>query len=277
MDNLAQFDTLSGAGESQETPEVKVIDKAEDDKAKKKNAKDARVRELTDALKKTKEIDPEFDDKRQSISKDIEVVNTLGFGSDGGLLYDGIQKDEETGKEKRKVVPTSEIVGYRVVNNGEESIKYQTEVWTPNAEGIYEATAAEKVLAPGQFADLTRSAMTRFCSQPEISFTLNNGKIIKGSSKPAASLKEQLESFYFKFDAGEDGVTPQVHDDTIKLAIASNETGDWVVTPEFEEAFGFLNNPTEKAEKRTRKSKSKYTSQDLHANLIHRMIEEQGL
>ena len=110
------------------------------------------------------------------------------------------------------------------------------------------------------------------CSRPEISFTLANGKIVSSSKKNAKSLKEELAAYYFAFNKAEDGTTPQVNDDEVKLSV---DDADGKVKPEYVESFGYLNNPKEGRAARTKGAK--YTTQDLAANYIHKLLEEQGI
>lgn len=240
-----------------------------------------RVKAMKEAMKETTVVDPSFDEKLQKYSSHLEVINSLGFGDSGNLLFDKDNFDPnninpKTGKPVRPLTPTSTVVGYRVRNNGEEAIKYTTEVWTKGADGKFVATKTEKVLAQGEVADLPRQYMTALCAIPEISFTLANGKIIKGSgAKGDKSLKAELESYYFKFNPSEDGTTKQINDDDVKLNISEKVGDKWVVKAEYEETFGFLNNQDEV--KKKGKAKSKYTSQDYAANYINKLISEQGL
>lgn len=243
-------------------------------KAKKKE----RIAKMKDSILETAAQDPEFDEKLRSLSNSIEVVNSLGFGDKGNIVLDESVKDAEidpkTNKPKRAIDVTSQIVGYRVRNIGSEPIQYQTEVYTQGEDGIYVGTKTTKVIEPGATADLTRFYMTRFCAQPEISFQLANGKIIRGSgSKGGKDFKAELESYYFRFNKDENGEKKQINDDTVKLNVGEKVDGKWVVKPDFVETFGYLNNPS----KGRTKSKDKYNNQDIAANFVNRMIIEAGL
>lgn len=232
------------------------------------SARKEKVQAMKAALKETVQTTPDFAEKLRKLSKSIEVVNTLGYGKGGNIVVD---KNASTDSE-RVLKQTSAICGYRIKNIGSEAVAYTTDVWTKDETGKYVGQRVEKTLAPGETADLTRQYMTMFCAQPEISFTLANGKIVSGSRKHKnQSIKEELESYYFTFDKAEDGSTIQVNDDEVKLSIDV----DGVVKAEFEEAFGFFNNPKEG---RAPKAKgSKFTTQDLAANYVNSLLKGQGL
>lgn len=233
---------------------------------KKERAKVMRM-EFEDALL----ADPEMSNKLRSLSDSVQVENSLGFGDKGNIIVDKT-------KEERNLIETSQIVGYRVKNIGSQPIKYQTEEWKLGEDGLYESTKVEKELAPGGVADLTRKYMTIFCARPEISFTLANGKIIKGSgAKTAKTFDSELESYYFRFNKDENGVQKQINDDDVKLNVGKKVGDEWVVKSKFVSTFGYLNNPATDNKGERRSSKEKYTRQDMEANLINKLIEEAGL
>lgn len=233
---------------------------------KKERAKVMKM-EFEDALL----ADPEMSNKLRSLSDSVQVENSLGFGDKGNIIVDKT-------KEERTLIETSQIVGYRVKNIGSQPIKYQTEEWKLGEDGLYESTKVEKELAPGGVVDLTRKYMTIFCARPEISFTLANGKIIKGSgAKTAKTFDSELESYYFRFNKDENGVQKQINDDDVKLNVGKKVGDEWVVKSKFVSTFGYLNNPAPDNKGERRSSKEKYTRQDMEANLINKLIEEAGL
>lgn len=266
MDNIfANLDTQAGG--AVETPVVNKPTGA-------KEAKKQQVEAMKEALRETLLTDPTYNEKVGTLSSSVEVINSLGFGESGNIVVDKSKKDG------RGLTATSAIVGYRVKNIGDKPIKYKTDVWTQGEDGKYVSTRAEKTLEPGGTADFTRMFMTMFCAQPELSFTLANGKIIKGSgSKGNKDLKAELESYYFRFDKDEvTGEKKQINDDTVKLNVGEKVNGVWVVKAEYVETFGFLNNPKENAGRRTRgKSGETYSAQTYAANYINKLITEQGL
>lgn len=236
---------------------------AANDTAEKKQ----KVQAMKASLKETIQTEPDFAQKLRRLSNSIMVVNTLGYGKSGNIIVD---KSKSSG-DNRVLKPTSSICGYKIKNIGEEAIEYTTKEWTQDETGKYVGNVVKKTLAPGATADLTRQYMTMFCSQPEISFTLANGKIISSSKKNAKSLDEELAAYYFSFNKGEDGTTIQVNDDEVKLSV-DDENG--VVKPEYVATFGYLNNPTKKES--TNKG-AKFTTQDLAANFIYKMLEQSGM
>lgn len=245
-----------------QTAEVKTTEAA-------KTGRKEKIEAMREAIKTTIAEDPTFTEKVRSLTDDLEVVNTLGFGDSGNIVVDRT-------KEERTLKPTSAIVGYKLRNNGDEPIKYVTEVYAPDESGKWVGTKQEKFIEPGGMADLTRQYMTMLCAIPEISFQLSNGKIIRGAgAKGETSVKDELEAYYFAFNKQEDGTKLQVNDDEVKLNIAEKVDGGWVVKAEYQEAFGFLNNPKEAKGGRRKSSKSKYNAQDMAANYINRLIQNQ--
>lgn len=222
------------------------------------------------AFEETLLEEPDIEDKLRSLSDSLEVVNSLGFGEGGNIVVDKESKE-------RKLIPTSQIVGYRVKNVGTEPIKYKTEEWKKGNNGSYESTVVEKEVKPGEQVDLTRQYMTMLCAKPEISLTLANGKVIRGSrAKSASTLKEELESYYFRFDRDEKGKLKQINDEGVKINVGNKVKGAWVVKDEFVETFGYLNN----ADKKTNggnKKKEQFTKQDMEANYITKRLQEAGM
>lgn len=225
----------------------------------KKNEKKEFLRGLKVDLQNKLATDPDYVERLQSLSNSIEVVHTLGYGTGGNIVVDKASPE-------RKLKSTSAIVGYEVKNCGTEDITYQTEVWEQGADGKYEARAVEATLGAGETAVLTRKFMTILCSRPEISFTLANGKIISNLKK-GKSTEELLNSFYFQFSDD----TP-VNDDRVKRAVDEDVDGQRMVKAEYVAAFGYLNNPKEKAVRRSKATK--VTVQDMMANYVSTLLQQ---
>jgi hypothetical protein len=67
----------------------------------------------------------------------------------------------------------------------------------------------------------------------------------------------------------------------MKLNVAAKKkVGDqtkWIVKPEFEKAFGYLNNAKAPGKKgRATATGAKYTTQDMAANYINKLLHENG-
>lgn len=225
----------------------------------KKNEKKEFIKGLKADLQQKIATDPDYVERLQSLSNSIEVVHTLGYGTGGSIVVD-------KAFEERKLKSTSAIVGYEVKNIGTEPITYQTEVWAAGADGKYEAQQVEATLNPGETCVLTRKFMTILCSRPEISFTLANGKIISNLKK-GRSTEELLSSFYFQFSDD----TP-VNDDRVKKAVDEDVDGQRVVKAEYVPAFGYLNNPKERAAKRQKAAK--VSVQDMMANYVNTLLQQ---
>lgn len=235
------------------------------DDAAAKAAKADKVKAMKAALSSTIQQDSTFTQKLHSLSGDIEVLNTLGAGKNGNIIVD-------KSKEDRTLKATSQIVGYKLRNNGQQSIEYTTEVWKrDDATGKYVGQVVKKNLKPGETICLARKFMTMFCARPEISFTLANGKIVS-SSKASKDFAEELAAYYFTFNKDENGTAIQVNDDEVKIAV-DDENG--IVKAEFAETFGYLNNP--KDQKVRAPKGQKFTTQDLAANYVMKIMEQQGI
>lgn len=238
--------------------------------SKNNEEKKAKLREWKESFKATCQSDPDFTGKLHRLSDSLKVVKTLGYGKGGNIIVDK-KKTEQSGE--RVLQATSQIVGYEIQNVGSEPISYQTEKWTKDETGKYVPQIVEEVLQPGASVYLTRAYTTTLCSRPEISFTLANGKIVSSSRKTKGGkegdLKELLSAYYFSFNK-EEGL--EVNDDSVKVRIDDNN-GE--VKPEFVEVFGYLNNPKE-----ARASKGKtgptFTTQDLAANYINKLLQSNG-
>lgn len=230
-------------------------------------ARKEKVAAMKASLKETVQTSPDFASKLRRLSNSIKVVNTLGYGKGGNIVV-----DKKASGDARVLKPTSAICGYKLENIGTEVIEYTTEVFSQDETGKFVGQVVKKQWAPGETINLTRQYTTMLCSMPEVSFTLANGKIVSSSKKNAKSLKEELAAYYFAFNKSEDGTTPQVNDDEVKLSV---DDADGKVKPEYVETFGYLNNPKEGRAARTKGAK--YTTQDLAANYIHKLLEEQGI
>ena len=261
---MEAFETLN----EQSAVEVKTGD------AEKKAKQAQKTAQMNDLLKDTIKNDPTFVAKLKSLSTNLAVVKSLGFGDSGNIVLD----KENSTKDDRKVIPTSAIVGYRVQNTGSEPVKYLTEEFTKNAEGVFVGNKVEKVLAPGAAADFTRKYMTIFASMPEVSFTFANGAIVRGAAsvKPG-DLDGELEAYYFSFADKE----IKVNSDEIKLNVgqkvkSEEGTDKWIVKPDFEAVFGYLNNAKAAKKGGRTKSENKFTTRDASANYINRLLKGQG-
>ena len=261
---MPELDVFSGLGTEAATPVAPAATEAS-------AAKKAKLEAMKASLKETLHDDPTFAQRLHTLSDKVEVVNSLGFGENGNIVVDR----SNTG-DKRALTTTSVIVGYRVRNIGDAPINYQTEAWAQNAEGKYVGQKVDKVLAPGATADLTRQYMTMFCAQPEISFTLANGKVIRGSgSKGNGDIKAELEAYYFSFDKA---LGRQINADEVKLNVGEKDaSGKWVVKADFVETFGYLNNAPERTRGARKDSGPKFSSSDLAANYVMRMLQDASL
>jgi hypothetical protein len=250
-------------------------------KATSNEANTKKKAEIRAAMSSTIAEDRNFMEKVTTLSQSVQVVNTLGYGAGGNIVVDKEQtvKDEKGKVTKRVLKQTSKIVGYKLQNIGDQPIKYSTVVYSKDADGRWVGTKTEKVAQPGEYFVLNRMYMTLFCMKPEISFTLANGKIVGGSGgkkkgdvdNGEMKLEQFLESHYFAFSKDNN---IEVNDDEVKLRVDDSVSGK--VLPEYEEAFGNLNNAKEPKAGRQPKD-SKLTNQVMLANYVRRLVEGEGL
>lgn len=258
------FDTIT---ESVETPVTPA--------AENKSAKRDQTNAMKLAFQKALADDPTLNQRLHRLSDSLEVINSLSYGENGNIIVD---KARTAAEGKRVLAPVSKILGYRVKNVGSEPIPYTTEEWTKDESGRWVGKKVEKVMQPGDVADLSRQYMTMLAAQPEFSFRLKNGRISRGSGAKASrgDAKAELEAHYFAFskEAAEAGM--EINSDEVKLNVGTkNGDGKWTVKPEFAATFGYLENTATK----TRRSAEdrKYTSGDVAANWVRQLMAGENL
>lgn len=224
--------------------------------------------------------DPQFQESLNKYSENIEVIGALGFGDSGNFMVDKLKPVKDNGKAN--LVPTSEILGYIVVNHGTEAIPYRATNWKKNEEtGEYEAVTEQAMFEPGVPTRFTKSELALMSSIAEISHRFRNG-ILKVKNASSKSFDELINSYFFNFskDKNEDGntFTRSVHDDEFKKAIAKKDAdGKWHVKEEYLDKFGYLENPDAQAANGSAKGKKKYTAQEVSANYIFMKAKEEGI
>lgn len=212
-----------------------------------------------------------FKDKLCSLSPCLEVTNTLGYGTTGGLIHD---KEASKKAGKRKVAPTSEIVGLIFKNIGKTPIQYTTEVYKANEEGIFVGEQKTMTAKPGESFQLRMKYAALLGAQTEFSNTFANAKLIGGKLN-GTSLDEVLESFHISFTKDANGVAKYVHSDEVKIPV--DKAGDEKVTKEFLPTFGYLMNPAPRTASGSKREKnSKYSRQELTANYVRMLASGQA-
>lgn len=237
----------------------------------KENEKKKKEQEMRDLMIAKLNTDPNFKEQLRSRSADIKVVKILGYSKLGNMVHD----KEESARQNKRVLQNkvSANVGYRIQNVSKEPIQYQTESFTKDATGVFVGEKQVKTMAPGEVVDLTKANLTRLLSRGEFSFRVANGFMKPSSKTRIATLEDQLNAFYFSFESDEEGTKVQVNDDSVKLLIDND--GD--IKPEFEAVFGYLNNPkVKKANSKKIGKNSDITSQDIFANYIRTLLENNG-
>jgi hypothetical protein len=228
--------------------------------------KTERIRAMREGFRSALAADPSLADRCGKLSPVVEVINTLGYGKSGNIKVD---KKQST-KDNRVLEPTSKIVGYAVKNNGSEPIPYTTEEFAKDETDKFVGTQVQKSWAPGETIVLSRKYMAMLCSIPEIGMVLSNGKIVMPASKNKSSITQTLASCYFIFN---NELNLSTNDDAVKLQIDT----DGVVKPEYEVAFGDLNNPKESKRHEKGAGGPKYGVQDYAANYIQQLLKEGGM
>ena len=261
---------LFDAMDTSESTVVVSDQKEAEREARKKEKRDAKKEQLKAAMQQTMQADPEFTNKLRTKSNSIRVVNSLGYGTSGNM----IQVFDDNGK--RNLEATSTIVGYVLENVGNEPLSYMTEEYAQDETGKFVGTQMTKQAAPGEQFVLARQYFTIFCSQPEISFTLANGIVKRAPFMQGGTLRAGLEAYSLSSNKQEN---LSINSDEVKKAIDEEVDGVRVIKPEYVSIFGYLNNkPESKAKKaRAKKVGSGLTAQDFSANLIHRLVQEEGL
>jgi hypothetical protein len=222
--------------------------------------KKQKVQDMKEAMKESLQ-NAEYKSRLHTLSDSLEIKHSLGYGSSGNII-----EVKSGGKDGgRAVKPTSQIVGYQLTNVGSQPIPYTTEEFSLGNDGLYEGKVVEKTMAPGETINITRKYLAILTSQPEISFTLKNGNIVSPKRK-FKNFAEELSAHYFKFSDD-----TKVNDDSVKISIDKDNK----VLPEFVATFGYLNNP--KAGRQKKAAGPKYTTQDLAANYIYKILNEQGM
>ena len=263
-------DNIFNAGMGGIDPVVNVDEKKD---AAKLAAKKAKLDEMKASLRSAISEDPSLIDRMHTLSGSLEVTNSLGFGDNGNII---VTSKTESGE--RVLGQTSYIVGYRVRNNGDVPVKYTTEEYIKDETGEFVGHKVEKTLAPGGVVDLPRQYMTMLCARPEVSFQVANGKIVRGSgaqkSGGTVDIKAELEAYYFTFSK-DDG--RNINSDEVKLNVGMKAGDKWVVKPEFEATFGYLNNEREKKAPNKRAKGDTFSSSDLAAHYVMQMMEKAQL
>lgn len=219
--------------------------------------------------------DPNFKAAWKKLSGNIEVLNTLGFGDKGNVIVDKANPQimNKDGNLTRNLVQTSPIEGYIIKNIGDTPIDIQVKKYQLDETGNYVGHNEVVSFAPGATMAITRSDLTRLTAQPEFSFTLANGRIARGSARrnDKMDLASELRAYYFSFNAE---LNKEVNSDEVKLQIGEkDETGAWVVKPEYVETFGYVMNKKARA---PRGEGTKYTTSDIMANALRQMLEQEG-
>lgn len=243
--------------------------------AKKKSGTKKNTAQIEKFVAKLK-ADPTLKETLRSLSDSLMVVNSLAFSDDGSIVVDPTKQVGEDGK--RPLIKTSKIVGYRIKNVGTEPINYTVAQCMKDADGVWKESQVEKTLNPDDTAEIPKKYLTMLTSDPRFSFQLQNGFMKKSSkNNPAGSIDEELESWYFK-PADED---IKVNADSFKVNIGQEvvdgESTKWVVLPEFESVFGYLNNSNKKEKVRAKKEKVSVSSRDAAANYIQELLKNQKM
>lgn len=269
---MADFSKLDGMNEEVENVEGVDVTAGNDidEKKKQRNAeRREQVHKMQKALMDSIEKDPSIKELFNTHSDCLDVINTLGFGDDGNIV-------EVKGESKRNLQSVPKIIGYRIKNVGDKPVPYTTTLYQKNAEGEWVGTATEMVAKPGDVFDLTRRDMVIMCSAPEISFRLHNGHIVKSSARVTRGTLEEVDAFYFTFEDPK----IKVNDDEVKLNVSEKvmvgDTERWVVKPQFEAVFGYMNNSKKKANSRSRKSADKPDMARAGAAYVRELLAKSG-
>lgn len=267
--DMAQaFDQLGAENAAVEVPNTGAVATPE-----KKGGKTEEDKQLVANLKNTVQNDKGYLEAHNALSKDIEVVATLGFSDVGDQIHDVAESEK---KGKRVLAPVGRIVGYVIKNNSKTAIPYTTYNCTPKADGKgYDAAEVEATLAPGKEAILSKRHLIQLACRAEISFVLANAYFKKAPNKQiiGASLDDIENKFYLAFNPNEDGKSMSVHDDKVKRQIGEkNADGTWKVKKEFVSVLGFVENEKPAKEKAKRTAGPKFSSRDAQSLYVAQLF-----
>lgn len=179
-------------------------------------------------------------------------------------------------KFRRVSANESKIVGYIIRNTGTNPIDYKTEVYAVDENGKWVGQEVDKVLAPGDEAQITRKYLAQRAIQPDLFCKLANG-VMTGKVANGATIDEALASHYFQYSPELD---MDVHSPEVKIQIGvpklQNGKERYIVADEYAETFGWLNNAKETAGRRAgKKPGSKFDKYDVKSmQLLQRMKAE---
>lgn len=242
-------------------------------------------------------------DKTQEIIRDSIKAGTLhvlaaddnqtafaSFGEDG-LLHGNVEPLTGTSKKYkapfregedmmknnkenrfRRVANEAENVGYEVQNVSNEPIVYRATSWVKDENGRFVPNEHEETIAPGAKVYLTRKELAMITIAVPFNMSLANGHVtLKKSKDPADAL--DLSNCYFGFDKN---AQMDINSPDVKILIHNkkkvNGTTQYIVKPEFEEKFGYLNNAKDVERKQRAKtgitiSRYEITAQQLREKL----------
>ena len=166
---------------------------------------------------------PEFRELFKSRTQDLKVINTLGFSDKGGQVsvgYDSSQKNAH-GKDKHLLDQVSEIVGYKVRNEGDQPIKCASQKWVKDeATGKFVPQPYELVINAGKEAIINKRDLVLITMQPEFSFNFANGMVVSKlkveNVTSGMSIHDLAEMHHIRLNEK----TLNVHDDTFKINIS---------------------------------------------------------
>lgn len=241
-------------------------------------AKAARKAALSAAMQATiAESGDDYLKVKGSNSANIVITRVLGFGETGNIIE---TKKKDADGNGREVGAIAKNVGYKIQNVGSAPITYATEVFAKDASGKFVGSIVQKQIAPGETVAISRKYMTLFGCKPEFSNKFANGKLVRTSAGGKAvpgnvNLEAELEAYTFVFNDKEISVNDESIKDQIGKKVSVDGKNKYVVIPEYEEVFGYLNNAPVKAA--GRQAKPAFDSQDLASNYIYRLASESGL
>lgn len=182
------------------------------------------------------------------------------------------------GKHKpyRRVTTESQVVGYKIKNESDTPIEFETEFFHREEDGTWVGNKTSYVLKPGETTCISRMYLAKLSAHAEFNMTLKNGIMIGKISKVDTDIEAALSAQYFSFNKN---TGMDVHSPEVKIQIGEQvKVGDsvkYVVKEEFAEVFGYLNNVETN---KTRGSKAtgpkgpKPTPQELSALILRERL-----
>ncbi len=165
----------------------------------------------------------------------ITVLNTFGYTDQGNLVREG---------EGEQIVSSAPaIVGYSILNSGDEILPVDTAYYYVNDNRVIEEKEMICQLYPGAIISLRTKYLAILALKNVNQIVITNGELFRGGPST------DLDKYYFVFNPPISVYQPGVF---VQVGIQDYATKQWYVRENFNQVFGCLNK-TYKPKKYTKK------------------------